>query len=515
MNKIHRISNSQLNKSVRGLPPQARQIVRSIVKGQGVPAKLKAFNSFNGLENVTPFTGSGFGPIVPGSAQVSQSTTIIQNLRLYLISNFRTVLAQAYAEIGLIQTIVDVPVDDALRGGIEIKSKQLDEEQVAELQRVIKRKKDLRVAGQAAKWSRLHGGGGIMPFIMDQDPEEPLNIEAIGPDTDLKFRAADLWELYWSTQAANNDGDISGITVDPVNYDYYGHKWHPSRVFKMVGLEAPSWLRPRLRGWGMSVVEKLVRSINQYLKGQDLIFEVTDEFKIDYYLLKGLAAAMATPNGKFAVQERLAIMNMMKNYQSGVALDSEDKFEQKQITFSGLAEIAAGNRIQIAADMRMPLTKLFGISAAGFNSGEDDIEVYNSMVEGEPRSQLEEPILKMLELRCQQLFGFIPDDLEFSFKPLRILSAVDEEAVKTQQFTRVLQTAQANRMTDEEFRDAVNKANLLPMDLDNSPETLAALEALKPVPADGLEGVEEKPKAGEKPKNKAPEPPKVKKPKEV
>ena len=31
-------------------------------------------------------------------------------------------------------------------------------------------------------------------------------------------------------------------------------------------------------------------------------------------------------------------------------------------------------------NLKMPITKLFGISAAGFSSGEDDIENYNSMI---------------------------------------------------------------------------------------------------------------------------------------
>jgi len=44
--------------------------------------------------------------------QISQATTVFENLRYYLVSNFRQILSQAYVEIGLIQTIVDIPVDD-------------------------------------------------------------------------------------------------------------------------------------------------------------------------------------------------------------------------------------------------------------------------------------------------------------------------------------------------------------------------------------------------------------------
>src|SRR5271166_207225 len=54
----------------------------------------------------------------PFTQPVSSSTPLFTNLRWYFVSNLRQVLSQIYVEIGLVQTIVDVPVDDALRGGI-------------------------------------------------------------------------------------------------------------------------------------------------------------------------------------------------------------------------------------------------------------------------------------------------------------------------------------------------------------------------------------------------------------
>ena len=54
-----------------------------------------------------------------------------------------------------------------------------------------------------------------------------------------------------------------------------------------------------------------------------------------------------------------------------------------------------------------------------------------------------------------------PDDLSITFKPLRVLSAVDEENVKTQKFNRAIQSMQAQGITFEEFRDACNREELL------------------------------------------------------
>ncbi len=412
----------------------------------------------------------GFRPNNQGT-QLSQVDTLFLNLRGYLVSNLRQLLSQSYAEHGLIQTIVDVPVDDALRGGVEIKTKQLDEDQIHELSTCIEREEDLVCMGQSMKWNRLFGGAGVL-IMTDQPYDKPLRPLKEGDR--LQFKDADLWELFFTEN--NVEGD--GSPIDDFKsefYNYYGHKIHRSRVLILKGMKAPSFIRPRLRGWGMSVVEALIRSINQYLKSNNLSFEVLDEFKLDIYMLKNLASTLMGQGGDKIVQDRVALMNQQKNFQNAVVMDSEDKYEQKQLTFSGLGDAMTAIRMQIASDMRMPLTKLFGISAQGFNSGEDDIENYNSMIEGSIRTKCKFHIVKMIELRCEQLFGFIPEDLSIDFKPLRVMSSEQEETVKTSKFSRLLQARMAGLMSIREFKEACNREDLLAIQIDTSQESLEAL----------------------------------------
>jgi hypothetical protein len=124
----------------------------------------------------------------------------------------------------------------------------------------------------------------------------------------------------------------------------------------------------------------------------------------------------------------------------------------------------------------MPLTKVFGISSAGFNSGEDDIENYNAMVESEIRAKLKHPIMRMVQVRCQKMFGFVPDDLKIEFKPLRMLSAEQEENVKNSQFQRLIAAKTAGEIDSLEFRNAVNSNNLLPIKLDIAKEMVGLPE---------------------------------------
>lgn len=445
MDKKSRVPRSPAKKNV--LPKKIQNEVKEIVA--------------NGLTDaILGFQPGGIG------AQLSQVTTIFRNLRWYLVSNMRQPLSQAYVELGIIQTVVNVPVDDAMRGGIEIKSKELSPDEIEKLQYTMEQENDINKMAQTLKWDRLFGGAGLL-IITGQDWETPLEMSSLQPGDPLDFRAVDMWELFWDHQNVEGDGEpIDNPQVE--FYSYYGKKIHKSRVLITRGIEAPSFIKPRLRGWGVSVVEILVRSINQYLKANDLTFEILDEFKIDVYKIKNLTNTLLTPGGTQKIQQRVQLANQQKNYQSAVTMDSEDDYIQKELSFAGIAETMIGIRMQVASDLRMPLTKVFGISAAGFSSGEDDIENYNAMVESTVRSKSKFHLINMVKLRCQSLFGYVPEDLQIGFKPLRVLSSEQEENVKSQKFNRILAARQAGEITSMEFRDACNKDQLLGISLDTS-----------------------------------------------
>lgn len=408
--------------------------------------------------------------------QISEANTLFDNLRWYMISNLRQLLSQIYVEHGIVQTLIDQPVDDAFRAGFEIKTGQLNTDEIEKLKVYCEKNHVIDSIMQGIKWGRLYGGGAIL-IITDQDPKMPLNIKAIKPDSPLEIRSVDMWELYFDVQ--NVAGEMrpgEGLGSDRGEYyDYYGKPVHETRVMRIIGKEAPSFIKPRLRGWGMSEVERIVRSLNQYLKNQDVIFELLDEAKVDVYKIKGYNTALLNSAGTAGVAKRIQAANVIKNYNNALTMDKEDDYIQKQITFSGLAEVLTQIRQGIAADLKMPVTKLFGISSTGFNSGEDDIENYNSMIEGEIRNKNKFIVVDVLSICCQKLFGFIPEDLMIEFNPLRILNAKEEEEVKDSQFNRTMQAYSSGLITAQEAKEGFNKDSLLPIEVDETSEALPPL----------------------------------------
>lgn len=376
-----------------------------------------------------------------------------------LITLNRVLCTQTYMTHGVIQTAIDMPVLDAFRGGLKINTKTLDEEDMQVLHTYLRENKVLHEVMDTFRWARLYGGAGLI-INTAQDPLTPLNWRFVDyPELPLQFVAADRWELIIDIVAMNFNND-----PDQYPYNYYGQRLNKDRVLRIIGKEAPSFLRARLQGWGMSELERMIRDINQYVKAQQVLFQLLDEAKIDVWRLMDFNSTVLSDMAAGLINKRLFYANMGKNYHKAILMDKEDEWEQRQLSFSGIGEIMMQIRMGIASALRMPMTKLFGISASGFNSGEDDIENYNAMIESEIREPALDMLYPVIKLCCRHLFGFEPEDLTIEFKPLRVLGEVEEEDVKTSVQNRYMQLFQADLMTGEELFAALKQDGIFNME---------------------------------------------------
>lgn len=438
-------------------------------------ANEQVVNSLTGLASGL-FSSTTFTPTI------NQQAPAFINNRWCLVFNNRALLTELYIEHGLIQTLVDMPVDDAFRKGYEVKSEQLDEKDITDVMRYMERNNVNDKIMQVLKWARLYGGGGLVTMT-NQDYTKPFDPNKLSEFTELDFYAADLWELNMSYYNANPT--MKDLNSDQP-YMFYGEQLHKSFVGKVKGKEAPSLYRNKFRGWGMTEIERFMRSFNSYLKNTNVIYELLDEAKIDVFKIDGFNNAMVTPQGTSAVQNRVQAANQIKNYLNALTMDTKDEYDQKQMQFNGLSDMLQQIRMGVAADLKMPITKLFGVSSAGFNSGEDDIENYNAMVESEVRAKSKHIIIHVIQTVCAKLFGFVPDDIEIEFPPLRVMSSEQEENVKNAKTDRLLRLFETGLITAEEAQEAINRDNLLSVKVDVTGEATPLYGDQEPIEGGGL-----------------------------
>jgi len=418
-------------------------------------------NDINKLQNGLSDLVSNIGFDKSFGQQLSQTATLIANNRYYLLSNDRNTLTYTYLTHGIVQTMIDQPVEDGFRGGIDISCDEIDAKDISELQNYLKNKGIIEEIKRAIKWARLFGGGGI---VIDDggEPNTPFRIDDISEKTPISFYGADLWELGMlnNNQYAEEKPYIDN-SINETPFNFYGKLLNKNRVLKVLGKDAPSFLRPQLRGWGMSELERLIRDLNSYLKNQDVIFELLDEAKIDVYKIQHFDQALISAEGTAGVQKRVQLSNQIKNFQNALVMDVNDDYQQKQVNFAGLAEMLVEIRKMISNSLRMPISKIFGQSITGMNGGEDDIENYNSMIESEIRNKFDNTILQVLKICCKKLFGIVPQSLSFEYKPLRMLSAPEAENVKNQKLNRILQLVNSGLLSAEEAINQINLDNLV------------------------------------------------------
>lgn len=437
-------------KTIKGL-----QVLNALLKEQNQEMRtnldLKKQGVTNSLASISGLNSS-LGAF--GQTPITSFNPLLQNNIYAPLTLDWTILMYAYKSQSLIQNLVDMPVLDALRGGINIRSKQLGHDNIALLTDTLQKKGVLDVIGSAANWTRLFGGGGII-MATDRPMEEPLDLKQVARDGEVEFYAANRWELVapWRTAAA---------------YNFYGKQVDASRVITMVGKEAPYTIRWQLSGWGMSELERVVEDFNTYIRVKNVIYELLYEAKVDVWKFKDFASQMLSQEAEQSTNRRMQIMNAQKNYNSAVLMDKEDDFEQRTMTFAGLAEIYREARIEMAAGLRIPMRKLFGLASSGLNadsSGDTDTENYNAMIESEVRGRLRQPIRQVLDVLCAMLFGDTFDDLDFEFQPLRMMSAKEEEEINTSKFNRMMTLFDRGLIDADVLGDMLSQEKLLDTDV--------------------------------------------------
>jgi phage-related protein (TIGR01555 family) len=443
-------------------------------------------NSFTDL-----VAGVSLAGMLTGGSTLSSYGTVAYSNNYSLMTLNRIILTYLYTGNGIFQTAIQLPIQDALSKRVEIESSEMSAEDIEDLldwmEQPFNNSTDSftpwTVLENTYTWVRLYGGGGVL--INDgKDPETPFDPSnlALGP---LELYDIDRWQMDYGSYFHNMD-DLFDDWTDREFFYVHGVKIHKSRILRSRGKRAPYYVRRQLRGWGMSEGERMIRDLNLYLKTQDVLYEVLDESKLDIYKMKGLAQKLLTKGGTAAVQDRVLKANQLKNYVNALILDENDEYEQKSLTFTGLAEVMRENRMGVAAALRMPMTKLFGLSASGFNTGESDLENYNAFVESDIRTPMRPMIKKVLEIGCSKLFGYVPS-FRIKYPSLRVLSAMDEETVKTSQLNRALSLYDRGLIDSYEVAQMGNKDGWINIETNAEKGLLDP----QPIPPNGGEFIEQ------------------------
>lgn len=387
---------------------------------------------------------------IPMPTPYSANMLFSQNYQ-YLITNNWIPLTNAYNKNAFLQTAVNQMVEDAFRNdGLIIDSKTLSTEELEKLRTTMYDEGDIDAIIDCIRWGRLYGGG-VLIANTEQDFELPL-LEKQLKGKKLQFLATNRWQCL-----PNGDSPYTAktfILTDSLNTSYdesvkHGAKIDRSRVAVFTGRKSPYMTSAMLQGWNASIFEGILEPINNLLGAFNVTLELLSEAKIDIFKIAGLSQLLMSPDGEKLVRKRIQVATENKNYKGSLAMDSEDNYEQKQISFGGIPDLLNQMMFIFAGYLRYPVSKLFGKGSSGFSSGDDDIENYNGNVDSDIRIPAKRLIKWVVDLRCLQLFGRTLPDFQVRWKPLKVMSEKEQAEINSRRLADYLQLVDRNIMTKQ------------------------------------------------------------------
>lgn len=319
------------------------------------------------------------------------------------------------------KAIVDYPAKDATRNWRNWRAK---EDQITKIEALEKSLGVKKAVYSALIASRLFGGAAIYINTQDSNQNQPLKL-----GREIK-----------SLVVLSNLVLLPKEIVKDINSPYYGKAElyalktssgkeeliHASRLVLFAGSDLPVDAASAgfaFDGWGDSVLGASKEAIEQYDSVMANVASLVFEAKVDVFKFAGFAEMIADSNNDALVTRRLQTQAAMKGINGAVVIDKEDDYEQKSASFGGLTEIIAKEQENVAGSAGIPVTRLFGRSAAGLSgSGDGDERVYYDSIKQEQENDISPAMALLDDCLIYQALGSRPAEIFYEWAPLRQVS---------------------------------------------------------------------------------------------
>lgn len=353
----------------------------------------------------------------------SQSPTEATEYPLTRLTDNYALLNSLYRTNWVVQNVVGLMVDDMLREWYKLSGDITPE--MEDALGTLERKTRLRDRLNAGlRWGRLYGGAaGLIQIKGQEDLEKPLDLDMIFPGAFQGLYILDRWMGITTTnglvfEAGEMVPEYYSITDARGNT---AARVHHSRVIRFTGRELPEIERQAEMYWGESEIEALYRETVYHDNVSANMVGLTFQANSNTMEVKGLEQLLSV--GSSQAQRRFwdvlqAQSVMASNF--GVRLvEQGTKLTNTQYTFTGLQEVYESMCLNLCGASHYPMTKLFGRSPSGMNAtGESDLRNYYDYVDSQREAKLRPALQKLLPVLAMSAWGFVPDDLDFTFPPL-------------------------------------------------------------------------------------------------
>lgn len=377
-----------------------------------------------------------------------------------------------YRSNWIFRKVVDVLAEDMLKDFPRLAS-EIAPDEIKAFERAAKKTYTLGKLISAAKWGRAFGGAVAIPIISGQnDLSKPLDLDSIEVGSYRGLIVLDRWSGV--QPSANLVEDIESVDFGlPESYTCTTNtkgkavfEVHHSRVLRFTGRELPEWERQAELYWGMSEIELIYDELQKRDYTSWNIVSLLTRAQImamkDPELAQKQSGALMSNDLFNQYLQRMSQISEGLNNQGLLVLGKDGGIESHQYSFGGLADVYNTFMLDVSGAAEIPVSRLYGRTITGLGqSGEGDLQVYYDTVEQKRARELGPQIDKLLPIICMSTFGKVPDDLDYTWPPVRTLSDKDRSDLADKLGTSIKNLYEGDLLTKKEARKDLKQVSEL------------------------------------------------------
>ena len=345
--------------------------------------------------------------------------------------------------------IIEKPAQDMTKAFPRLTC-ELRPDQIADFDHTIARTQTRARLQTAITWARLFGGAGALMVIDGQENmlDQPLDVDTINPGTYKGLIVFDRWSGISPGEEVVDDVNHIVDFGLPKYYEVHTEnselfRVHHSRILRFCGPQVPNPEFYAQLKWGISelepVFEELRKRDNMSWSILNLLFRAQIIGQKNPELANLLSGASSSQEMLTRFQARMQAQNELLSNQSMLITGEDSEMFTHSYSFAGVSEIYQQFQMDIAGAARIPVSILFGRTATGLGQSNDaDIRIYEQDIAQKQNEELRPQLDKLLPVMCMSEFGEVPDDLDYIFPSIRVLTEEQKADMAEKATTAIL-----------------------------------------------------------------------------
>lgn len=331
---------------------------------------------------------------------------------------------------GLIRSGVEMRADEMTRKWGEFVRSGVGEGQDDKLQKLEELAKKFKIQDKFNDASKMCGYfGGCFLFVDTGEDEKELVNPLLLDNTTFKkgsLKAFRMIEPYLVSPGFYN-------SYKPFEADYFkpsvwyvqGTPVHISRLLYFAENELSTLIRPAYNFFGLPLAQKVLDAVSHYTSCRESAARLLEKYSLTIFktnmadVLSGEADQELRRRVQYFVQER--------SNDGCATIDKEtEDLVVMTTSLAGVTDLVRQAMEYVAAMFNEPVTKMWGLSPAGFNTGDSDLRNHYDNIASLQQSMFAEPMERVCKILQMNEYGEIDNTISFRFNPL----SEDDEAAQ-------------------------------------------------------------------------------------